>query len=135
MMPIKKLCLVLLFLPIAATASYGQAEQSPGTSPQPSPKPYEEKEFPQWLKDLRRAEVVMVGSFPFTIFLAIEIFDFYRLATHDFDMQYYAPWPLKGPDQLPFEEEEKINILITAVSLSICLAIADYIIVRIERGY
>ncbi|MBN2532669.1 MAG: hypothetical protein JXB88_07250 [Spirochaetales bacterium] len=104
-----------------------------GTEPKPTPEPYEGDEFPQWINDLRRAEVIMVGSFPFTMFLAIEIFDIYRYVSFDFDPAY-SPWPFKSPQAVPYEKDEKINVIITAVSFSVCIAIIDYIIVRVNRG-
>jgi hypothetical protein len=139
------LCLILTLLSVPC---FTQSEETtpeptvsptpaPGVSPapetQPTPEPYTEDEFPQWSKDLRRAEVILIGSIPFTMFLAIEIFDIYRYVAVDFDSAY-APWPFKSQLRAPYDNEDKLKILITAVSISACIAIIDYIIVRAQRG-
>ena len=49
--------------------------------------------FPQWSKDLRRGEIVALGSFPFTLFFSSFVMDTFRLSTNGFDMRY-APWPI-----------------------------------------
>lgn len=103
---------------------------TPETAPKQTPVPYEEDEFPQWAKDLRRAEIIVIGSIPFTMFLAIEIFDIYRYVSMDFNPDY-APWPFRG--SAPYELEEKFGVIVTAVSFSVCIAIIDYIIMRVNR--
>ena len=98
-----------------------------------TPMPYEEDEFPQWIKDIRRAEVVLIGSIPFTMFVSIEIFDTYRFVSADFDSAY-APWPMKGPQSAAYTEGDKITIIITALSLSATIALVDHIIIRANRS-
>jgi hypothetical protein len=108
----------------------------PAVTPEPvpvqTPIPYHENEFPQWVKDVRRAEVILIGTIPFTFFLANEIFDIYQYVNMDFDYTY-TPWPFKSPEAPPYTEEEKMGIIITAVSISASLALIDYIIVRMTR--
>ena len=44
------------------------------------PKPYSPDEFPPWLKEASyRAEVITVGSFPFALFLTLEVYDTWRM--------------------------------------------------------
>lgn len=110
---------------------------SPGTEPKPTPEPYQEDEFPQWVKDLRRAEVIIVGSIPFTMFYTITILDYYQRfnlwASNDFAWES-APWSINSQNLVPYNLEEKVGIVITAVSFSVCIAIIDYIIVRVNRN-
>ena len=126
--------LILISLSFLVSVCYGQVQgEEPAPTPVPTPKPYEEEEFPQWLRDLRRAEVIMIGAIPFTFFFSIEIFDSYRYVSTNFN-SLYAPWPFKGQAVAGYEKRDKHIIIITAVSLSACIAIADYIIIRITRG-
>jgi hypothetical protein len=138
-------CFILLILSNVCYGQLGDEELEAEPTPEPTvepgatpviepkqtPVPYEEDEFPQWAKDLRRAEIIVIGSIPFTMFLAIEVFDIYRYVSEDFNEEY-APWPFRG--SAPYELEEKIGVVITAVSFSVCIAIIDYIIVRVNRG-
>lgn len=113
---------------------FGQTQgENPNPTPLPTPAPYEKNEFPQWMKDLRRAEIIMIGSFPFTFFVSVEMFQLYRYAYYNFDANY-APWPVTGPETLAYEEQDKMNIILTAVTLSVSIAIADYIIVKVTQG-
>jgi hypothetical protein len=89
--------------------------------------PYTDDEFSEWLLDLRRGEIIMFGSFPFTFFFATEGYDLFRLSTHNFDSAY-APWPLKDPVKGPYSFEEQVGVVIAAVSLSLVIAVVDYIV-------
>jgi hypothetical protein len=115
------LALLVLALPAAAQ----QADAGDG-----EPEEYEEEEFSPILRDLRRAEIVMFGSFPITLFLTLEAFDIYRYIDHygDSDVYRYTPWPYRSPDPAPYSSGEIAGILVTAVSASMLIAAADYII-------
>ena len=94
------------------------------------PEDYVEGEFPQILKDLRRGEIILAGSFPFSLFIALEVFDLYRFASNDWEREY-APWPFRSPSSPPYEPGEKTIILVSALSLSAAIALADYIVGKI----
>jgi hypothetical protein len=87
---------------------------------------------PLWVKDLRRAEIVTFGAFPFAMFVTTFMIDTYRLATHDWDM-LYAPWPLKPAGSIAMTQDELTNTVTIAVGLSLAVSIADYLIVRNKR--
>jgi hypothetical protein len=90
-------------------------------------------EFPQWVLDLRRAEIITFGSFPFTIFFATFFMDTYRASKHDWDNRY-LPWPLKGPGAVEMSTDEHLITLGVAVTGSVLIALADHLIVRIKRA-
>ncbi|MDR0524386.1 MAG: hypothetical protein LBG90_00760 [Spirochaetaceae bacterium] len=84
--------------------------------------------FPQWAKDLRRAEIVAFGSFPLTMLFAGLAVDSYRLFTHSMDSQYA---PIFG--SAPKTEAEQIAMISIAVTGSLLVALADFIILQIKR--
>lgn len=94
--------------------------------------------FPQWVKDIRRWEIVAFGSFPFTMFTATFAMDTYRWAkTNGMDWsdegRRYAPWPLKSAGAVNMESREQEKTIAIAAGLSIGIAIADLVIVQIKR--
>jgi len=101
-----------------------------GFAEERTPEDYVEGEFPQVLKDLRRGEILLAGSFPFSLFIALEVFDLYRFASNDW-AQEYAPWPFRSPSSPPYEPGERTIILVSALSLSAAIALADYIVGKI----
>jgi hypothetical protein len=110
------------------------AAQQPGqpgaASPsQPTPEPYSKDEFPQWLQDLWRAEVIFVGSLPFTYFYTLEGYDFIRYAFNSFSPAY-APWPFQAAANIRYSSEENLGLVISTLTLSIAVSAADYIIRR-----
>jgi hypothetical protein len=117
-------CMLLaLALPL-----YGQAQDQEG----PKPEEYGEEEFSPFLRDLRRAEIVMLGSFPLTLFLSLEFYDIYRFADSGRDNRY-APWPFRAPDAIGYSREENLGIFLSAVTASLLIATADYIIGRVKE--
>ena len=99
------------------------------------PEEYGEEEFSPVLLDLRRAEIVMLGSFPITFFLTLEAFDVYRFIDHrgDEDSYRYGFWPYRSADPAPYSSGEIGAIVATALSASLLIAVADYIIGRAKQ--
>jgi hypothetical protein len=94
---------------------------------------------PQWVKDLRRWEIVAFGSIPFTMFLTTFSIDMYRWQQAngmDFSSEgrRYAPWPLKSAGAFAMEGDEVIRTLTIAAALSLTVAFTDLIIVQIKRN-
>jgi len=94
--------------------------------------------FPQWVKDMRRWEIVAFGSIPFTMFFTTFGMDMYRWNNaNGMDMseegRKFAPWPLKsaGADLLDKEEFEKV--LKIAACVSVGIAFTDLVIVQVKR--
>ena len=126
------LCLVLAAMAASAFAQSGATATPPSTPlpPPPSgsePEEYEEEEFSPGLQALRRGEVVLFGSFPLTLFLSYEVYDLYRFFANDM-LPQYRPWPARPADAVDYEDWETVGVLVTAVSLSLTLALTDYLI-------
>jgi hypothetical protein len=118
------------FTAVAALLVLTLSLPSGGYAQEKEPEPYGPEEFPKVLHDLRRGEIILVGTFPFSLFVALEVFDFYRFASNDW-AQEYAPWPFRSPVSPPYTNSEKGWILVSALSLSAALAIADYVVGKI----
>jgi hypothetical protein len=125
------LLLLLLVLPVL---------NSPAQTAQVNvlPSILESNDIPQWVKDLRRWEIVAFGSIPFTMLTATFGMDMVRWNDAngmDFSEEgrRYAPWPLKSAGAESMKDKEQETVFIAAASLSVAIAFADLIIVQIKR--
>jgi hypothetical protein len=114
-----------------------QNTTTPNTTTQTQPvapkrfyEPYKVGEFPDWALDLRRGEIIMFGSFPFTFFFVTEGYDLYRFSMHGFEYQY-APWPFKDPVNGPYSIDEQVGVVFAALALSLVIAGTDYLIRKV----
>ena len=89
--------------------------------------------FPQWAKDLRRAEIITFGAFPFAYLLTNISYDTYRWSQNSWDTRY-APWPIKGAGAIDQDTKEKITVIGIAAGVAVAIALIDYGIVRYKRG-
>ena len=94
---------------------------------------------PQWVRDLRRWEIVAFGTIPFAMFTATFGMDMYRWnKANGMDFsdngRKYAPWPLKSAGAFGMEPQEVEQTLIIAASLCVTVAFADLIITQIKRA-
>ena len=96
------------------------------------PQPLAPGEVAPWLKDLWRAEAVAVGSFPFTLFATLEVYDTYRYVSRGFNPSY-APWPLGSGIATSYSAQETAWLAISAVSLSLVIAGIDFLIGRLNE--
>ena len=126
----KKTVLLLLLLALAEVC-HAQTAGAPAY--------FDTSGYPQWVRDLRRWEIVTFGSFPFAMFTATFAMDMYRwndangLDWSDTGRQY-APWPLKSAGaKVMTDTEQKITISVAA-GLSIAIAVTDLIIVQVKRA-
>jgi len=87
---------------------------------------------PQWVLDLRRAEIVLFGTLPFTIFFTRTFMDLYRTASHDWDRRY-APWPFTAAGAITMTTDEIKIMFAIAVSASLVISVADYLLVSRKR--
>lgn len=101
------------------------------------PEPYAPDEFPRWARDLRRGEIIALGSFPVVLLLTNVGYDVVRFGRESLEAgewnYTYAPWFFGPPDKPPLTEDERIGVLLTAAGLSVGVAVVDYIIGR-ARG-
>lgn len=126
--------LVFLVLALLAAAPALAPAQSSGasTSEAQTARPYTDDEFEPWVRDLRRAEILAVGTFPLAYLLAGLGYDYYYYLSHGFP-QDNIPWPV-GPGtsqwvaaNQPKEVQQK-NLTLIGVSLAagVLLAAVDW---------
>ena len=111
--------IILLSLLIVSGISLLSAQQLPPPEPL-MPEEYDPDEFPLWAHDLRRYEVVAVGTYPITFFATSLIYDFSMYAASDFNPVYSMGSQRDGRD---------IAIIVgTAACVSLIIATVDLII-------
>jgi hypothetical protein len=117
--------ILLLVFPDPLLRASGRVEKQTGAEAQTE----EKDEFPQWARDLRRADIITFGVFPFTFFLGSVIVDTYRFSQHDWDSRY-APWPVGSVSRTTKEHVAAISV---AAGGAVLVAVADYFIQRAKR--
>lgn len=125
-MPKKALCMllsILLFPGIMPVFSETEEIKTPL---------YDPADFPQWSKDLRRAEIIAFGSLPFTVFFSKVAVDSYRWSQNDWDRRY-APWPLKSAGAIEMSEKQRIGVMTAGAVTAVVLAGVDHLIMRSRR--
>lgn len=114
----KKSFIVLLLI-FFCGLSVLSGQQLPPSDPL-LPEDYSPEEFPLWAHDLRRYEVVAIGSYPITFFASSLIYDFSMYAANDFNPSYSM-----GSQR----DSRDISIIIgSAVCVSLVIATVDLII-------
>jgi len=126
----KKIALLFLFTVVPVLSVPAQTNTIPSI--------FESPNVPQWVKDLRRWEIIAFGSIPFTMLTATFAMDMYRWQNAngmDFsdEGRRYAPWPMKSAGAVVMEGKEQETVFIIAASLSVGIAMADQVIVQIKR--
>jgi hypothetical protein len=98
---------------------------------------FDTSDFPQWVKDIRRFEIVAFGAFPFAMFTATFAMDTQRWASNGMDWseegRRYAPWPLKSAGAVKMTNKEYEMTMAIAAGLSGAIALADFVVVQIQR--
>jgi hypothetical protein len=96
-------------------------------SEEAAPDPYEPEEFPDWLRSLRRAEIVALGSFPISFFITSLSYGMIRYGINGFSPQY-RPWIFAPPNAVDLTTNEKLGVILSAAGLSIIVAVIDLIL-------
>lgn len=94
------------------------------------PEPYKDDEFPVWAKKLRRFEIITLGSYPLSFLVAQWGNEFRRWIDKDFS-DAYRPFPFKSNPYPVLGRQEKIGIVISSISISMTVALVDYIIGKV----
>jgi hypothetical protein len=92
---------------------------------------------PQWVRDLRRFDIILFGVFPFSMFFTTFAMDMIRWNEangFDWEDRRYAPWPLKTAGAVEMTPEEQLNTILIAAGVSAVIALTDFIIVKIRQG-
>ena len=92
-----------------------------------TPEPYAKDEFPDWLRTVRRAEIILIGAIPFSLFLSFEVYDVYRFLSRNMDPRY-SPWPFGASGGAPYTQEEQIGIAVSTLAFSSIIALADFLL-------
>lgn len=122
------LAILALVFPGHILMASGKSEARTGTSTGTEGK----SEFPQWAKDLRRADIITFGAFPLTFFLGGIAVDTYRASRHGWDTRY-GPWPVNMGGAVSRTTEEQIVTICVAAGGAVLVAVTDYIIQRVKR--
>ena len=88
---------------------------------------------PQWVKDLRRGEIVFFGTLPFTVFYTRTIISIFRMGQNNWDPRY-APWPFQSAGAVAMTNNELILMFSIAGTVSLVVSVVDYLIVRNRRN-
>jgi hypothetical protein len=123
--------LALLSLTLVTFPIRAQTGTTAGT-PAPALLQFDSSDFPLWGKDLRRAEIIAFGTFPFTMFTATFFMDTWRTSNHNWDTRY-APWPFKTAGAIDMTGEEHEITMAAAGIASLVLALTDFIIIQVKR--
>ncbi len=119
------------FLAVVALLSAGLT----GTfAKEDEPAEYEEDEFTPWMLKLRRGEIILFGSMPFSVFFASLGYDVYRYAVHfsEDTRSAYAPWPFRGANSIPYTVNESAGVMIGALAASVLFALGDFVLGEIS---
>lgn len=95
-----------------------------------TPKPFDKEELPQSIKDLRRFEIITLGSLPFVTLDTTLAYSTYRYVKHDFAAEYQPDIFSKSS----FNQDEQMGIIVTSVGISVGVGITDFIIQLIKRS-
>jgi hypothetical protein len=121
-------CLLLLTL-LLAPLGRGLSAQTSTVTPSED---YNSHEFPLWARDLRRAEIVAFGSFPFTVILGTLAVETVTYLNHNGDSRY-LPWPLKPAGGFAMSRDDRFLALGVAAVGSVLISLADFLIVQHKR--
>lgn len=94
------------------------------------PAPYRRDEFPQWTLDLRRAEVITVGSFPLSFMLSALLYDATYFAIDSIESENTGDAQF-GSHR---EQEDITRLLLISGGVSLSIGIADFIIHQVRRN-
>jgi hypothetical protein len=94
---------------------------------------WEEDEFPSFIHDARRFDVITFGIFPFAWFVASLGFDMARYASNGWNRDY-APWPLKSASGAAYSQDDWKILILSAAGVSVAAGIVDQIIYQVKRS-
>lgn len=106
----------------------GSGQQAQSNEPQPVP--YSPDEFPAWMRQLRRGEVIAIGAFPIALLFSSLGYQLARYAQNGF-AQAYAP-AIFGATATPLTNKEKIGVVLGGVGLAIVVALIDFTLGKIQ---
>ena len=121
-------CAVLLLLCVIAFPC--RAKEAKDTTPVP----YTDDEFPQFMKDLRRAEIISFGALPFVTLTSTIVYSSARYAQHGFDSEYFPNPFAKASASNGYSTAEQAGILLTSAGISVGIGLTDLLVSVIKRN-
>lgn len=110
--------LSLSLLPAADSSQDGEAA------------PYKKEEFSPLALDLRRAEIIAFGTFPFVVIFSTVFYDVYRYFSHGMSSAY-LPWPFKDSSTaVAITNSEYMGLFIASAGISIGIGAVDFVVRR-----
>lgn len=128
-MKLKRLFLGILFILFFSSVSFLTAQST-------TPAPYEEDEFPQGLKDLRRFEIIALGSMPFVTLDVNFAYSLGKPVVNAISTGDWSSYSFKNPltASANYSTDEIKGIIWTSIGISVGIALTDYIINLIHRN-
>lgn len=105
-----------------------------GFSDSKTPKPYEKEEFPGFLHDIRRAEIITLGAMPFVTFNIALGYSFTNYALHNFNSSYFVNPFANSSDDNAYSTDEQIAIIISSLCISAGIGLTDFIVHAAKRN-
>ena len=102
---------------------------NPVFSEDTTPKAYDNDEFPQTLKDIRRFEIITIGALPFVTLDTTLVYSNYRYARHDYD-EAYKPDIFSAAS---YTQEEQKGIILTSVGICVGIGLTDLVVQIVRR--
>ncbi len=94
--------------------------------------PYTKDEIPTWAKDLRRTEIVTLGSLPFVTIGVTLGYSFYRVFSNGMDFGYFIN-PLSSSASSSLTEDEQKGLILSSLAVSALIGLTDLTINLIQR--
>lgn len=117
-------CFVLSLFSCASVPSDSSEEEEDTT-----PREYEEEEFPQWLRDLRRFEIVTLGSVPFlSIFVRLGYSGILYATGQSSSFN-----PFGGGDQ-GYNQDDYLRMFGISIGAGAAVGLADFIVNIVRRS-
>lgn len=91
-------------------------------------KPYNSEEFPQGLKDLRRFEIITLGSMPFVMMDVNFVYAGIKVANGS--SSSYNPFNTSS-----YTEDEQVKLILTSLGISTCIGLTDFVVQKIKQSF
>jgi len=128
----KKIFFAVVLISLLFNAAHQASAQSLSAT-EPTQSSFDTADLPQWVKDLRRWDIITFGLFPFSLFAVTFTTDMIRWGSADWDRRY-APWPFKAPGGAEMTSYEFGRSILIAAGISMTAAFVDLIIVMVKRN-
>jgi len=116
---------ILMLIIFTSTICYGQETDRPA--------PYRPEEFPQWTLDLRRAEVITVGSFPLSFMITALVYDLSYLAIDSYNYNKDPGSYQRASFASHRTQDDIARLLLISGGISLTIGLTDFIINRVKE--